>query len=559
MSAMRQAFYKTAESEKDFDSTTDDFSDGLFQQINHHHSQIHLLIGAKKFTEGWSSWRVSTMGLMNMGKSEGSQIIQLFGRGVRLKGHGFSLKRSLPDDRPKGIHLEKLETLNIFGINAGYMEQFKAYLREEGLTPPDEMLTLDFNVQTQIPRMTLKTLRIKDGYKDNQKLGFKRQERITLYEIPAKYQGKIKPIHVELDCYPQIEAIETQKKTATPLNQREHNRLDASLFDGFDWDAIYLQLLDHKLKRTWSNLALDKERLRQFAQQNDWYTLYIPASVLAVRQFADVLYQQNLLIQLLMLYTDAFYQRLKAAYEGQFYETVWVDENNPSLLKQYQFQIENSDDDKVYQQKLLALKNFIEQAQFAKAQQWQAQSMTAICFAPHLYYPIMTILKDDKFPVKMQPLAMNEASEIDFVNDLQQAYDDGKLQEWIGDKDIYLLRNAANKAKGLGFALAGNFYPDFLLWLVDKETDKQWLTFIDPKGIRQMSINDPKFGLADEIKKLEKDCAIDITLNSFILSVTNKKDAPHLQDISDDELKTKHILFMQERDYLKQMITKIMT
>lgn len=34
------------------------------------------------------------MGLMNVGRTEGSEIIQLFGRGVRLKGHGSSLKRS---------------------------------------------------------------------------------------------------------------------------------------------------------------------------------------------------------------------------------------------------------------------------------------------------------------------------------------------------------------------------------------------------------------------------------------------------------------------------------
>ncbi|SUO97374.1 Uncharacterised protein [Suttonella ornithocola] len=337
--------------------------------------------------------------------------------------------------------------------------------------------------------------------------------------------------------------------------------MNASLFDLFDWDAIYLQLLDYKLKRTWSNLALDKHRLRQFAQKNDWYTLYIPASALAVKQFSDVLYQQSLLIQLLCLYTDAFYQRLKAAYEGQFYETTWVDEKNGSMQDEYQFKIDNTDDGKVYEQKLQQLKGFIEAAQFAKAQQWNKtndNNITAICFEPHLYYPIMTILKDDSLPVKMQPLAMNEDSEIRFVHDLQQAYDNGKLQEWIGDKDIYLLRNAANKAKGLGFALAGNFYPDFLLWVADKETDKQWLTFIDPKGIRNMSLNDPKFGLANEIKKLEKDCAIDITLNSFILSITNKKDAPHLQTLSDEELRERHILFMEDNNYLKQLVALVL-
>ncbi len=65
----------------------------LFQAISETNSSINILIGSKKFIEGWNSWRVSSMGLMNMGKSEGAQIIQLFGRGVRLKGKNFSLKR----------------------------------------------------------------------------------------------------------------------------------------------------------------------------------------------------------------------------------------------------------------------------------------------------------------------------------------------------------------------------------------------------------------------------------------------------------------------------------
>ena len=38
--------------------------------------------------EGWNSWRVSNMGLLNIGRNEGSEIIQLFGRGVRLRGRG---------------------------------------------------------------------------------------------------------------------------------------------------------------------------------------------------------------------------------------------------------------------------------------------------------------------------------------------------------------------------------------------------------------------------------------------------------------------------------------
>jgi len=115
-----------------------EFSGSLFHEINTPLSKVNLLIGSKKFTEG-SSWRVSTMGLMNVGKGEGAQIIQLFGRGVRLKGYGdpWSLKRTgkvqLPDgvERPK--YIGALETLGIFGIHADYMAQFRDFLKEEGL------------------------------------------------------------------------------------------------------------------------------------------------------------------------------------------------------------------------------------------------------------------------------------------------------------------------------------------------------------------------------------------------------------------------------------------
>ena len=36
-----------------------EFSGSLFHEINKPHSTVNLLIGSKKFTEGWSSWRVS--------------------------------------------------------------------------------------------------------------------------------------------------------------------------------------------------------------------------------------------------------------------------------------------------------------------------------------------------------------------------------------------------------------------------------------------------------------------------------------------------------------------
>ena len=126
---------------------------------------MHLLIGSKKFTEGWSSWRVSTMGLMNVGKGKGAQIIQLFGRGVRLKGYDLSLKRSGKTQLPEGVerpkHIGVLETIGIFGIHADYMAQFRDFLDEEGLPANEGRIEFPLSVIKNLGTQKLKMIRLK--------------------------------------------------------------------------------------------------------------------------------------------------------------------------------------------------------------------------------------------------------------------------------------------------------------------------------------------------------------------------------------------------------------
>lgn len=282
-------FFSTAENATAFDNETDEFGGALFGTLNNKDSKLNVLIGSKKFTEGWSSWRVSTMGLLNMGQGEGSQIIQLFGRGVRLKGKGFSLKRSTPHERPKGLNLELLETLNIFGVRANYMNTFKDYLVEEGIVPFDEILELDFETRANLPASQLKTLALKDGYKDNQKLGFKRTHYPVLYVVPDQFVDKIKPAHVVLDLYPRVAAMATKDRTLKNTEAREQGKLNSQLFTLFDWDRIYLAVMRFKLQRSWSNLRLDMQKLRDFAEgPSTWYTLFVPSRVCASKKSGPI-------------------------------------------------------------------------------------------------------------------------------------------------------------------------------------------------------------------------------------------------------------------------------
>ena len=112
-----------------------------FTDIDLAGSPINVLVGSRKFAEGWNCYRVSVIGLINLGTCKGYKIIQIFGRGVRLKGlkgdgkrrfiaHGECYDDWVADDTPEN-RLRRLETLNIFSLRATYLTRFLDALAEE--------------------------------------------------------------------------------------------------------------------------------------------------------------------------------------------------------------------------------------------------------------------------------------------------------------------------------------------------------------------------------------------------------------------------------------------
>lgn len=112
-----------------------------FSDIDLPASPINVLVGSRKFAEGWNCYRVSVIGLINLGSSKGNKIIQIFGRGVRLKGLQGDGKRrfiahvedcdALAGNDTPDKQLRRLETLNVFSLKASYLEVFLKGLEEE--------------------------------------------------------------------------------------------------------------------------------------------------------------------------------------------------------------------------------------------------------------------------------------------------------------------------------------------------------------------------------------------------------------------------------------------
>ncbi|MBL7177242.1 MAG: DEAD/DEAH box helicase family protein [Desulfobacteraceae bacterium] len=521
-----------------------EFSKSLFRRVNSTESPLNVLIGSKKFSEGWSSWRVSTMGLMNIGKKEGSQIIQLFGRGVRLKGLNFCLKRS---HRIVGFHapkdIERLETLNVFGIHADYMRQFKEYLEDEGLPANEDRIEFVLPVVKNLGKKPLKIIRLKEG------IEFKKQGPNPTLDKP---EDLLKKSRIVVDWYPKIQAL-ASKQGEGPLDVAVPNQawFNSDHLAFLDIDDLYFDLQRFKSERAWYNLNLNKEKIPGLLTDSSWYVLHIPQEEMEARSFEQVRRWQEIAGTLLRKYCDRFYKALKADFEKDYLEYRTLSEDDPNFIQDYLFLINQSRQDIVT--KLKEIKSLIESGELRNI---EFQGFATIMFGQHLYQPLIYVNSD---LIEVKPVSLNEG-ERDFVVDLQEFCKQNK--GFFEGKELYLLRNMS-RGRGIGFFEAGNFYPDFILWLLVNE--KQYINFIDPKGLRNLKgPDDPKIAFYKTIKTIENDLQAQdptITLNSFIISVTRLPEVSWWDGgMTKEKFEKCHVLFQQEEKgtYIGKMMEMAM-
>ncbi len=540
--------------EAGLDTGDREFSGSLFHELEKPHSSVNLLIGSKKFTEGWNSWRVSTMGLMNVGKGEGAQIIQLFGRGVRLRGFGMSLKRSnapllLPEgiERPK--HIGALETLGIFGIHADYMAQFRDFLQEEGLPTNDERIEFLMPVIKNLGTQKLKTIRLQrtiNGVSTEFGDAFRRLGPIPTLARPDPQANPetayLQKNQVVLNWYPKIQAMKSLG-LAGGDGQAVPNQahLSARHIAFLDIDRLYFELERFKAERGWYNLNLTRNELAPLLADQSWYRVLIPAEELAFDSYERVRLWQEIALSLLKKYTERYYTFRKREWELPHLEYQELLPDDPNLLgvgetpndPYYRILLDESQDE--IKQRLEELKAAIDAGSLKEI---DFNGLKTIWFGKHLYEPLLHL--DHKI-VEISPAALNKG-ERRFVEDLKTFHDNNVA--FFENRELYLLRNLS-KGRGVGFFEAGNFHPDFILWLV--AADRQVVVFVDPKGIRNLGATDPKIQFYETIKEIEQRLADpDVRLESFIISNTPSHIMQMLWSLDKPAMAARHILFQDE-------------
>ncbi|MCC6816670.1 MAG: DEAD/DEAH box helicase family protein [Saprospiraceae bacterium] len=528
-----------------------DFSISLFHEINQKSSKVNVLIGSKKFSEGWSSWRVSTMGLLNIGRGEGSEIIQLFGRGVRLKGYKFSLKRSSALEssiRPAHVPevLPILETLNIFGLRADYMQQFKDYLEEEGLPSDNDYEQLKIEILPTLANLADKKLKY---LKIPENANFKR-------DVIVDAILSLKISVVSLNWYPKVQIINSTKKDDfSAVKTFEPGKLDDTHLAFLDYERLYFDLQRFKNERSWYNINLSIAALKDILHNSDWYDLKIPPSELEFSDIKKVQVWHEIALALLKSFVERLYNSHKSKYYSDKMVVDTLDIHHPNFESEYNFYIKKSET--ILIDKIKELKEVVKKKEF-KENFSIDNNFESLYAGIHLYQPLIYMDQGRyKEVIKIQPTSLNKG-ERDLVEDLKRTIltEPGNLK----DKQLYLLRNKSRK--GMGFFEGNNFYPDFILWIVDGE--KQYVSFIDPKGLRNtQGLNDPKITLSARIKSETQTKLNDpnIELNSFIISNTSYEQLTHWKGMeSMTDFNDKHIYFQNEQReyYVGRLIGKVL-
>jgi len=542
---------------------TEEFAnESLFGNINDRSSNIKVLIGSRKFTEGWNSWRVSTMGLINFAKGEGSQAIQLFGRGVRLRGHNSCLKRSNKlDDRSIAIpkNIELLETLTIFGIKAQYMEDFKKYLEMEDMPANEKLHEYTLPVLSRyndVKDKKLHVIRVKNG------ANFKKQATRLMLGIPdesfARYLNKSKVI---IDCRSKVQAIESTFSMLIESVTEEYP-LPTNCLPFLDYERILDELETYKNEKFYYNISLCKNGIKEILQTDGWYSLIIPKRDIEFNSVEKLPMMTGFAVMVMKSYLEKFYKYEKERWEAPLLEYQELADDDGNFVKEYKFSYYDGYDGDTTAN---AVEHFVDDLKVLLKQHsgipaYQKATLNGVLmafdFRAHLYSPLIC-LRANSLKLTVSPVSLNE-DEKDFVDKLK-TYVDCNADIFEG-KNLYLLRNKSKV--GMGFFEAGNFYPDYVLW-IDTQ-DVQYVSFIDPKGLRMLKWDDPKIEFYATIKEIEKrlqPSSTDkrIALNSFIMSGTRSEDLRQWWGKSKPERHAKNVFCLDESDCVDIMMRKILS
>lgn len=464
-----------------------------FAAIDDPASPINVLLGSRKFAEGWNCFRVSIIGLINLGSSKGNKIIQIFGRGVRLKGLRADGKRQnlehctdyidLVNDNSPENQLRRLETLNVFSLNRSWLETFLKAL-EQDLPAIAGPFTLD-----------VKPSVVKVGKKD---VPFE-QYQPKLHAFKVGRSEFDAPLRITLDG-------SHDWHWQYVIDSQEFGEKLPNLSFGFDYRTDKSHPGHNLIQSLIACLAANPTFLSGDSLQQRLLTWS--------RQQRVQLYVVEEGKPRRLTLTDMLPVVKEVLYDHDLKDRSWevverlLDEVQRDMLEKIFHKVRYDIDKRQYRYETVRQSvagqpgDFIDRYaltyEFAKDDDRRAFEQDAntrqqleLCLKEdhthyHIYKPLLgdateKLLKKHKLQrIGISPDKLN-TGEHKFLQDIVTFIDTNYSRD---HREFYLMRNVES-LRSIGIYLEGEtrvFYPDFVLWIVDDKVKSTTIALFDPKG-----------------------------------------------------------------------------
>ena len=537
---------------------TDAVTGSLFARLDDL-PDVKFLLGSRKFIEGWSSFRVSTLGLLQIGRNAGTQVIQLFGRGVRLAGVGGQLKRAshVPQLGPHPAGIALGETLYVFGVKAEYVQTWLDTLSREGMPSQSEIVPIQVRADVQalglqVPRhdpaqddafgqevvrfvasehlttpIDLSShLSLQDGVGEVQTL----HDPVQTHPATALMGGRLHPEALFQHAQRFMRQLDMRQLWVTPGEARRWlggvqvqvpaARLPVGAQDQLrirhevlaHWEAA----LARAMRRARLSFLTRQPLLEAITQDHANFPMQASPDGKPVRGYrVEAMLAQDVV--------KTAVEALRKSLSGARVDPKGWDKIVGTLRE------EAGEID---------LKDTLAHVQKALGDGTDGDSLgpplPRLHISQHLYSPLLlaapakvsqagdqlSLLDDQPVALRVSPPPLQD-SEARLVWDVRRVWERlHKLAPWKG-VDVVLLRNLAGV--GVGLFAAEGFYPDFLMWLA--RGAHQVLAFVEPKGLRHQWPGD-KFALLEEVVPT---WAFTVPVRGFVLSANTQAEIDKIQ------------------------------
>ncbi|GAB2898559.1 DEAD/DEAH box helicase family protein [Uliginosibacterium flavum] len=269
----------------------DAMTGSLFARLDAPGSGLNVLVGSRRFAEGWDNYRASSLTLLRLGQGEGSLIIQMFGRVVRFAGVGGDGKRL---EKPADV-LAPLQTAYVYGLKSGYLNTFLQGLSDNGV---HEVKRVECGVHKHAPMLLQSVRAIAPDKADFQTLVTGSQWLSSVKKTTVSLAASIATSGMQDGAVSARQGVAGQDITAD--FQKALGLIDR--------DAVYREMVEWKRSKQLWNFAFDMGAIDAALNSSKFEILGLPG-MWRVREPADIARINRLAVTIVRRLFESAYRK----------------------------------------------------------------------------------------------------------------------------------------------------------------------------------------------------------------------------------------------------------